>query len=184
MTFWAGLLFGFRKALGHIWSIARAYPLHAACITLVLACVWLWSGKNAANDRAERYQAQIKSERALYTAAQQEAKARAIAAIEAKEAEYKDKANAADLSHAKALADANSRTERFIAANRVRNQAVGGASGGTIASAESDGPGGDNGPGETPFMVAVTPDDVRICTVNTERLIAAKVWADSLSKGN
>jgi len=175
---WALLL----RAVGlskHIW-----YPLHAACIALVLACVWLWSGKNAANDRAERYQAQIQSERALYTAAQEEAKARAIAAIEAKEAEYKDKANAADLSHAKALADAAGRTERYIAANRVRAETVGGASSGTIASAQGDNPGGSVGSGESPFMVAVTPDDVRICTVNTERLIAAKAWADSLSKGN
>ncbi|HQS69815.1 MAG TPA: hypothetical protein PLM58_09300, partial [Novosphingobium sp.] len=51
--FWALLL----RAVGlskRLWAIIRAYPMQAACIALVVACLWLWSGKNAASDRADR----------------------------------------------------------------------------------------------------------------------------------
>ena len=163
-----------------LWTIARAYPMQAAIIALVCLSVWLWQGKRGANERADRATATLKADRALYTAAQEEAKARAIAAVKAQEARYQEQAANADQSHRQALETAYSALDRYIAANRVRAKAVDRASVGTGEARESDRAESSDGPGGTADMVAVTADDLRICTVNTQRLVAVKAWADGL----
>jgi len=182
MTWLLSAIFGIRKALQALWGFALRYPMQATIIALVCLSAWLWAGKDKANDRADRYSATIKAERAAYVQAQDEAKARAVAAVKAQEARYKEQADNADRNHEQALSDANSALDRYIAANRVRRTGTADrASGGTVASAQGGSAESFDGPGEAAFMVAVSPDDLRICTVNTERLIAARDWADSLN---
>lgn len=99
----------------------------------------------------------------------------------AKEQEWKDKADAADKAHDQALGDAMARADRYIAANRVLRQAGGGsAAGGACAAAEDHDAGGPDSPGGDAELVAVTAKDVRVCTVNTQRLQDAHDWAAGL----
>lgn len=181
MTWLFTAILGIRKALQALWAIAMRYPMQAAIIGLACLSAWLWTGWDKADARADKYAAAIQTERAAYTKAQNEANARAIAAVKAQEARYKEQANNADRSYKEALADANSALDRYIATNRVRRAGTADSSpGGTTASPQGDAAESGDGPGATSFMVAVTPDDLRICTVNTERLIAVKAWADGL----
>lgn len=99
----------------------------------------------------------------------------------AKEQEWKDKADAADKTHEQALGDALARADRYIAANRVLRQAAGGsATGGACAAAQDHDTEGAGGPGGETELVAVSAKDVRVCTINTERLDKAHKWAVSL----
>lgn len=71
--------------------------------------------------------------------------------------------------------------ERFIAANRVRCAPDRSAASAAVAPASSDSAGSGDGPGGTSeldevSLVAVPDEDVRICTRNTNRLIAAREW--------
>ena len=162
--------------LRRIGRIAAAYPWQAACVALVLTSVWLWQAKQAAQDRAERCAAQVKAERAAYVAAQEQARIKAEMALRAQEARFKEKADNADKAHAKALVDASRAADRYIAANRVRIEAAQGSAGGTVASAESGSAGSPDSASAAAFMVAVTENDVRICTANTQRPFARE-WA-------
>lgn len=101
-------------------------------------------------------------------------------AIDLKEQTYRDKAKEADENAQEALSGAMDAAERHIAANRV--QCPGNRSGvvGPAPDAGSDSASGDNGSSGAPELVAVTPDDVRICTTNTIRLEAARAWAQRL----
>lgn len=169
-----------RSALTALWSIIARYPMQAALIASLCACVWLWRDRNAERVKVSDLTATLMSERESYAEAQRNAAIRAKAAVVAQEARYKEQASHADLKYAEALGDARSALDRYIAANRVRPKAVGGASGGTIAITESGGAESADRSGRIADMVAVTPDDLRICTVNTERLVAARAWATEL----
>lgn len=110
-----------------------------------------------------------------------EALAAQKAVNQAKEAEYQEKAREADQKHRAELSQAMAAAERHIAAHRVLRQAGGGsASGGACSSAENDGPTGADRSGADAELVAVTADDVRICTVNTQRLLDGREWAVGL----
>lgn len=74
--------------------------------------------------------------------------------------------------------------DRFILANRVRCEAgagVGGDASGTDTTSDHNHTGLLAGGSEEAFMVAVKPDDVRVCTTNTTRLEAARSWALELA---
>lgn len=134
-----------------------------------------------------RWQA-VSTEYAAFKVAIIDKTAQALAAQKAvtaaKEQEWKDKADAADKAHEQALGDAMARADRYIAANRVLRQTAGGsASGGACSSAENDGPGGSDRSGADAELVAVTAGDVRVCTVNTQRLLDARDWAVELENG-
>lgn len=167
--------------LGRLARIAAAYPWQAACIALALASVWLWQGKQAAQGRADRCAAQIKAELAAYVAAQEQARIRAEMALRAQEARYKEKADNADKAHAKALVDASRAADRYIAANRVRIETAGSDASQAPAAAAGGSAGSPDSASAAAFMVAVTENDVRICTVNTQRLIDAREWAMGLN---
>jgi hypothetical protein len=94
-------------------------------------------------------------------------------------AKYEAAAKEADHEHEKALALANDRTERWIAANRVR-QTGGSRPGGASPAAEGEATERGDGPGEGTDLVAVSADDVRICTANTLRLKAVNEWGKAL----
>ena len=71
---WFGLkLLGMGKWLADAARrIARwmlLHPWQAACIVLLVATAWLWHGKSAANDRADRIEARAKADNALWAKA-------------------------------------------------------------------------------------------------------------------
>lgn len=119
--------------------------------------------------------------------AQADALAKALAAKAEAEREYRDLAERIDNDAEKARAGILDATERFIAANRVCPPDRG-STGGTPAPAPDRSPGDGQGPGQAPeldgTLVAVKPDDVRICTVNTLQAEAAREWALELEAGN
>lgn len=162
-----------KAALG----VARKHPWQAAVIALLLACAWMWTGWNGTAADLQDCKDARAADRAAYEQAQREAAEKARAARLAKEAQYREQAERTDREHEQELADANARAERYIAGNRVRPQIAGGASGGTGAGPEGGSASSSNGPGQDPLMVAVTEDDVRICTENTTRLQSVREWA-------
>jgi hypothetical protein len=94
--------------------------------------------------------------RARVTMTAEEAKA--IAALHATEARYRDKANDADETYQAGLADARSAADRFIASRRVRGQAAACPSSGAVASAT----GGNTGvPADVPGADAMEEAIVR-----------------------
>lgn len=101
-------------------------------------------------------------------------------AIEAKEQDYRNKAQEADDNAEEALSGAMAAAERHIANNRVQCPANRGGVNGPAASASGGSAGGGDGPGRDAELVAVTPDDIRICTTNSVRLQAVRDWALSL----
>ena len=113
--------------------------------------------------------------------AQAQAQKAAQAAHDAQEAAYRAKAQDADNAYQTQLAAAQSATDRYIAAHRVRSD-VAGPTGGTVASAAGDSAPRVDGPGIAADMVAVSAADVGVCTVNTQRLQAARDWAMGLNK--
>lgn len=151
-------------------ALAFAKRFRVLLIALPLLLTLLWYRHDASTWRTRH-----DTLKASYAAAQVEAHAKQAAAIQSYEAEYERKAHAADLRAATAIADASRRADAFIRAGGV--QPAKGGSGHPPAQAEGHGSEGGNGPGEAPFLVAVTPDDVRICTENTTRLDAVREWA-------
>lgn len=110
--------------------------------------------------------------------AQETAELKAIAAKLQAERKYAEKAKEADSAHAKELAGALDRASAFIRANRVQCPQVGNSLSRSVAAAEGGSAEGADGPDHVAVMAA----DVMICTENTERLRAAKAWAESLSR--
>lgn len=114
--------------------------------------------------------------------AQDEALKKAIEARNKVEREYADLATKVDTHANEQTAQWAGPVERFIAANRVRCPAN--PTGGTAASAEGDRAGSGEKDGAAPVVdaVAVTADDVRICTANTLQAEAAREWALGLER--
>lgn len=164
----------------------RPYLLGAAGIAILAAAIWVWridslraSHKiDAANVRREydMFREQVTAKAAEALMAQKAVNA-------AQEQKWKKEAHAADQKHETELAAANAAAERYIRDNRLLRQAVdrgeGGATGG---AAQGDGAQGGDRSGATADLVAVTADDVRICTENTRRLIDVRDWALGLER--
>lgn len=179
---WALSLLGIAgKAAKWLLGLVRDYPWQAAVAILLAACVWTWTGWNGALDDLRACQDGRAADRAAYEAAQEQAEASALAAKAAAEDDYRQLAERADREHEAELAGANARAERYIAANRVRNQAAGGPAGGTPAAPGDNGTGSGDRSSEAPELVTVTEDDIRICTENTVRLEAVRNWALELT---
>lgn len=165
-------------------SFLKRIPWQAwAGIAAALALWWLYSAgfdNGLAKGRAElaAYQEDV-------TAAQAEAERLALAAKAEQEARYRELAERTDENAAIAQQAALSAADAFIRNNRVRCPAVGGVPSGTIASAGGDSAGRadrSDSPAELAGeLVAVPASDVRICTINTARLIAAQEWANGLA---
>lgn len=168
MPFWLLTALGWaKKALSALLSLARRYPLQAALIASLCANLWLWHGKTRADERA----------RAI-TAASERAGADMMAAIKRQQERYNTLAKETDDAHKQALADAGDRTDRFIAARRVRPETCRAAS--APAASQSEVAGSVEGTSQKADLVAVNADDVRICTENTIRLQSVKQWASQL----
>lgn len=97
------------------------------------------------------------------------------------ERKAKEIADNADRNHQAAQAAAGAAAERYIAAHRVQ-PADRGCPVTVAAPAEDRGPQSGDRPGADAELVAVTADDIRICTANTQRLIDARTWALELAR--
>jgi len=118
------------------------------------------------------------ADRAAYVNAQSDAAAKALAALQATEAAYKRDADNADQSYRAGLSDARTAADRFIAAHRVRGQAVAGVASGTVASASG---GGASVPDAVPAdSVLVSAGDVQACTAAVTYAVGAHDWAMGL----
>lgn len=162
------------------WPLIRRFWW---ALPLAVALVWGLRADHLRATYKARWQA-VSAEYAAFKVAIIDKTAEALAAQkavnQAKEAEYQEKAREADQKHRAELSQAMAAAERHIAAHRVRQGGCGGATGNAGATAQGDGSAGADRSGADAELVAVTADDVRICTVNTQRLIDAHNWAISL----
>ena len=171
-----------REAATALLGLVRRHPLAAALIVAVALAGWQWRDNHIHTAQRDAAIAGRAADRKAYFDAQADAQLKAIAALRAQEARYTVKAKEADHDHEIQLASASAAAERFIAAGGVRRaKAASGASGGTVARAESSGAQSSDGPGAASELVAVTADDVRICTNNTVRLESVRAWVIGLN---
>lgn len=146
-----------KAALTAILDLARRYPREMAIVALLCLAAWLWQGWN----KAEAYSAALIS-------ASDKASAAFRAQIKAQQESYNILAKETDREHKKALADAGDRTDRFIAARRVRPETCGAASPPQASQGEDP-----RAPEAAPAdAVLVEAGDVRACS-------AAAVYAQS-----
>lgn len=135
-------------------------------------------------DARDKYRRQMAELTASVEAAQEQARAAQVAVNEQAEQRYETLAKEADHNAEIYQSAAMDAARRFIAANRVRPNAAGSANG-SPAPAQGDSTSGGNGQGGNPELVGdfviVPADDIRICTVNTARLMATREWALGLA---
>lgn len=134
--------------------------------------------------KAERLQADLDNVKA----AQVVALAKAQAAKDKAEQNYRTLAENTDDQIKQARSAAMASAERYIAAHRVRPQAADRSAGGAAATPEDQRPESGDRSGAAPILasrdfVTVTPDDIRICTENTVRLESVREWALGLTDG-
>lgn len=119
--------------------------------------------------------AQVKDAQAKATVAAQ-------AAHDAQEQRYKDLANAADQKHVDREAVASTAVDEYIRTHRLPVcPTAGGAAGGSVAGTDRGNPESAVRSDPAPDMVAVTADDIHVCTDNTLRLESAHDWAAGLN---
>lgn len=162
--------------IGSLFSTLTSKVLGVALMAALLALAFTTINRNQWRAAARKADATL----ALVKPAQELALAKAQAAIAAKEAYYKEQADAADQNYAAAVDDARSATDRYIATHRVPTCPASGAASAAPARPQGNAAQGSDGPGTAPYMVAVSPEDVSICTSNTLRLEAGKLWAQGL----
>lgn len=161
-------------------TIARMIGIRGfIALGLAAALAFAWWRVGVWHDRADR----LAHDLANVKAAQVVALERAEAARARTEAKYLRLAgridNEAHNARVGALADA----DEYIRTHRVRCEAVGGAGSGTVAADADRGSGGGQSASAAPELdvsIAVSADDVRICTRNTVQAEAARDWALSL----
>ena len=172
-------------ALGAIKWVAE-YPWQSACIALVAWLAWLHiftlPGLHA---DVEREAASHRQTKADYTTAQEYVAQQWEADTAQWEQDRKENADEADKRELEARSAALDLAERFIARNRVQcpaREAVASAPSAAARTAESSDTQGDQRSGDVPLMdgVLVPAEDVRICTINTTRLQAARQWSATL----
>lgn len=128
---------------------------------------------SAERDALQRDLDNVKAAQVVAAQAAQVAKERA-------EQDYRNLAETSDAQLEQARLGAMDAAERYIAAHRVRSQAVDRPASGTTATPDDYGAEIGDGPGPA-SLVVVTPDDIRICTENTIRLEAVQEWATALT---
>ena len=173
--------------LGIVWTLVSGKVIaafkwatqsltHILIVALVASLAWGWMG----------WHGKAKSDRVLastviaWKAAEREATAAQIAANSAQQARWAQQARNVDHDYQKARVDADSRSERFIRSGGLRCPANPRGTGGSDPVQSPDTATGIDGAGEAPVLVAIAPDDVRICSENTLRLDAAREWALTL----
>ncbi len=162
-------------------AFAKRLPwqVYAAIAVLALLALTYRAGWNARDEKADR-------ERAEYIAQYEQAADRARRAQQAvmdrEKARYDALAKEADENAQDAQSAAMDAARRYVAANRVRPR--GSVPSGPGAAPDSDSAQGSDGPGGSAIVdaVAVSEDDIRICTTNTVRLQSVREWAEGLAE--
>lgn len=121
-----------------------------------------------------------KADHAAYVMAQAEASRIAKAALDHAEARYKEKARAADEKTVLAVTAADAATADYARRMRIKAPACGTSA--AVAEAPRYGPRFSERAGAASNMVAVTEDDLQVCTTNTIKLESAREWALSLTE--
>jgi len=172
-----------REAATGLLCLIRTYPLQAALIASMCLSGWLWHGKSKAIEQRDAWHFAFDKQKAAYTAAQQEAEAKAIAAKQAQEAKDEQRRKDADNALKQDLADDSRRADVY--AGRMRCQAPRSAPSGANLSSAPEAPQVVAGPGAVAELVGITRTDLDICTVNSRRLLNAHDWAlaDALVEG-
>jgi hypothetical protein len=165
------ILGGLRKALSAVWGFVANHPWQAACIALLAASLWLYGGKQDALAERDAARLTIKTERAAYAKAQDDARKLALAEKARLEQISKDKAHAADQANTQAQADARALADSYIARMRVK---AGGSTCPALAAAEDHGAGV---PESLPTgSVMVDDADVRSCSGAVAYALKAHEW--------
>lgn len=155
-------------------GVAMRYPMQCALVALLCLSAWLWRGKEHALAERDEARAEIIAQADKFKAAQEAARAQALAEREALTATYKELADAADLRLAKAKGSAAA----YAATHRVRfGKDCGGATQPSgLPSPSPD----DNGPGDAADMVAISREDFDKLTDAALRAAANNAWGQSL----
>ena len=173
-------------------NLWRAAALALAAIVLALLVqvhgLPIIGGGLKADLAAERT-AHLETQR-RYALAQVEAAEKARAYRLSEEARYRALATKADTEHASNLETALAAARRHADTHRCAPVGLRpeiapavGSSGGPGTGTEDHRAESGDGPGGDAQLVAVTADDLRICTVNTTRLQAVRDWALAIEKG-
>lgn len=168
-----GLWGWLKKAAVALLGLVQRYPLQTALIASLCLSGWLWRGKQEAI--AERDLARVQFADCLRVG--QKAREAQIALNNQTKAKYEAAAKEADHDHAKELADALDRTERWIAANRVRQA---GGSGAGVANAPAEGEVAGVHQEMPADAVLVGAADVRICTARSQDALSAYEFGQAL----
>ena len=165
-----------RSMLGAMLGWIGRNPIVAALCGAVVAlalCVHIIGVK-------DRTIARLTAQAVSFREAQAQATVIAQQALHHQEAVYQAKAQDTDHAYQTQLVAAQSSADMYIATHRVRPNGAG-STGPAIAAATGSNPGSVVGPGDPAYMVAVSADDINVCTVNTQRLQAGHNWALGLN---
>lgn len=163
---WALKLLGWAKvALNAVAALIVRYPLQAALVASLCLSGWLWRGWNKAEAKIEAIELAAKQSEALHRAA-----------IKAQQDKFDRLKKETDDGYKAALADAGDRTDRFIAANRVRGKSCAIEA---AAPGQGEGAGSPQEPSAEAF-VAVTEADVKACAGAWVYAQASYEWAQGL----
>lgn len=155
-----------KTALTVLVDLARRYPCQVALVVALAACAWLWRGWDKAEARIDAMETAAKQSEALHRAA--------IKAQQDKFDRIKKETNDA---YKASLADAGDRTDRFIAANRLRGKSCAPQA---AAPGQGEGAGSLEKPAAEAELVVVTEADVKVCGSLYAYSLAAHQWAQGL----
>lgn len=175
MTIPFAILSWAKSALSGLLDLFKRYPWQMACIVLLAASLWLYSGKADYREKYANEQQGRKADRAEWD--RKVALAQAAADKARKDAQ--EIAGEADKTHDALLAD-NAGLERYIADHRVQPKACaaasGGSGGGPIAGVPPE-------PAAVP-VVAISEPDIRSCDSAYVYALSAYQWGqDLMAKG-
>lgn len=168
-----GLWGWLKKAAVALLGLVQRYPLQAALIASLCLSGWLWRGK----ERALSERDAAKAETAQVIQAGKDALAAQIAMNTQTKAKYEAAAEKADHDHAIQLADAMSRTDRFIRAGGLRKA---GGSGADRSGAAAEGEAAGVHQEMPADAVVVGAADVRICTARSQDALSAYEFGQAL----
>lgn len=159
-------------------AFVRAWGWQIGVGALALACALLWARGDAWERQAGSWKTAFNNQKAAYESAQSAARDKLIAQKIKLETDYAKAARAAkDAEHDRRMVAAAS---AYAGAHRLRPEEARRLSGGTAAAGEGGAPGGGDGPGESPDMVAVTRNDFDTFVESVRRLDEVKRWGDDL----
>jgi hypothetical protein len=154
-----------KTALTVLADLARRYPCQVALVVALAACAWLWRGWDKAEARIDAMEVAAKQSEALHRAA-----------IKAQQDKFDRLKKETDDAYKASLADAGDRTDRFIAANRLRGKSCAAQA---AAPSQGQGPGSPEKPAAEAF-VAVTEADVKACAGAWVYAQSSYEWAQKL----